>query len=455
MTESDPLKNWELQENSDDNDQWQLLETEQELSPSLQLTPDPAGPAQGWQPVEQMEEERGGRGGWILPTFIIVAMLAVIGYIVWLGLGGFDLPPIATTDPTAPASDPAVAIADTPTVAPTATPLPEPTATLPPAPTPEPTQAMVEQEFATIASEYGLNARSAPNTESDIIILLEDGATYPVLSRDGAWLQIELDDGASGWIAADFAEITSQLVPAPADAPVAEEPAAAPPATAGGEAAVDEGGEAGDALRTTGITPPEPFSDIIPVGPAVIVQSEAGVNARSEPSTDGEILLTVPQGAALDAVGLSDDGAWANVLLPNDVRGWMFLDAVETSGDVTGLATSVEAAPAPDAATTITTTTALTTTASVDAEATATPIAETTLATAVIDNLLGMSARSAPSSTSDEVEFLDGATEWVVTGRTSDGLWVRLELTDGRAGWVLLGAVQLNVDPDEVEVVEP
>ncbi len=439
MTESNPLKDWELEQSAEGNEQWQLLDTEQELAPSLQLTPDHSAPVQNWQPVEYDEGESPSRGGWILPAFIIVAMVAVIGYIVWLGLGGFNIPPTASQLPAEdPVSEPSVLLVETPAVEePTATPLPPRTDTPAPEPTATATPVLIEQKMATINSQYGLNARSQPNLEGDPVTLLEDQSVYRVLQEAGEWLQIALDDGTAVWIAAEFVTLQSEMVPAPPGAVPTPEPAAEEPAPV-------------ENLLTTGVTPPEPFTDVIPDGPAVLIQADAGVNARTEPGADSDILLTVPQGAALAADALSTDEAWIRVLLPNDAQGWMFLDAVETAGDIDSL-TAPSAQADVDASIGVTETVALTETVA----STETVPAVTTIATVFIDNLVGANVRVAPETTADVVEFLGGGTEWPATGRTANGDWIRIELADGRVAWVFSGTIRLNVDESELDVVTP
>ena len=146
MTQKNPLKDWELQRTAEPGQQWQLLDTEQELPGSLQLQPDSTTRGQHWQPVEY-DNRRGGRGGWILPSLIVLSMLSVVGYIVWLGMFGGGIPGLTATapEPTA-AVDPAVVVVDTTaTVEPTATATIVPTDTPPPAPTATATPVLIHE----------------------------------------------------------------------------------------------------------------------------------------------------------------------------------------------------------------------------------------------------------------------------------------------------------------------
>lgn len=455
MTESSSMKNWQLEDSADADNQWQLLDTEQELPPEMSLQEGQSA-EQGWQPVEQADTQNAGGRNWILPSFIILAMIAVVAYIAWLGFNGVGLMPPGgeVTEATSPAEDPpAGEMAVAPVEEdPTATPMAEPTATQAPTPAPTPTMAMVEQSIATINSEYGLNARPNPSTEGEPIALLDSGAEFVVITQDGAWVQITLEDGTPAWVSADFVDIRTEQVAAEESVtqPGAEEPAATEPT----EEPVAE-------LNSTGITPPEPYTDLYGDGPTVLVLVQGGVNARSLPAAEGsDIILTIPQGAALPAVGQSIEGDWLQVELPNGSLAWVFREAVETSGAIDSLAVVGEEAEeaavvepeTPTATEPLTTTEVLTGTETITGTDTA-GTAET--AEITVDSLIGIKARSAPELGAEVEEVLSPGSTAAATGRTADGGWVRVQLAGGNDGWVLIGAVKLNVDPADLPVVEP
>ena len=50
MTESSSMKDWELEESSETDNQWQLLDTEQELPAEMKLE-ESGTVQQGWRPV--------------------------------------------------------------------------------------------------------------------------------------------------------------------------------------------------------------------------------------------------------------------------------------------------------------------------------------------------------------------------------------------------------------------
>lgn len=70
---------------------------------------------------------------------------------------------------------------------------------------------------ATIASLLGSNVRTTPGNESEPIETAARGTTFPVTGRsaDGAWLQVQLADGATGWILATTAELNVDVATLP------------------------------------------------------------------------------------------------------------------------------------------------------------------------------------------------------------------------------------------------
>lgn len=57
-----------------------------------------------------------------------------------------------------------------------------------------------------VASDGRLNLRTQPETTAAIVRKLDPGDGVTILDRspDGVWLQVELTDGATGWVAAEF-----------------------------------------------------------------------------------------------------------------------------------------------------------------------------------------------------------------------------------------------------------
>lgn len=51
-----------------------------------------------------------------------------------------------------------------------------------------------------------LRVREKPTTNSSESARVKPGETYPFLDEDNGWLQIELEEGASGWVSGQYAE---------------------------------------------------------------------------------------------------------------------------------------------------------------------------------------------------------------------------------------------------------
>ena len=115
----------------------------------------------------------------------------------------------------------------------------EPSSLVTPTPTPTPAP---EAKAARVRAEGGLNVRKEPSTDSEILLLADDGALLPLLmdkATDG-WYQVQVQ-GLTGYVSADFVEVTPitlaeyNTLKGPAaettPAPEASEAASAPTAT--------------------------------------------------------------------------------------------------------------------------------------------------------------------------------------------------------------------------------
>jgi uncharacterized protein YgiM (DUF1202 family) len=482
MSTDDPLKNWQLEDRPQDTEQWKLEDAEQDLSKHMQLQP--GEPNAYWQPVEYERSPQPRRRNWVLPSVLIVALLAVLGYVGWIALGqlggggSLDLagliPGMAAAPTPTPTEDAAAVVAAASTTEPT--PTVEPTPTSPPVDTPTPTVeptpaiAMAQLISGTVNAVGGVNARREPAITGEVLQLLDEGTSVVVAREDGDWLQVILPDGVTiAWVAAEFvdratqpitlAELAALYTQAGLPAPTPIAPAAMAEAITGSVTAPITGtGEitgliAAPTLTTTapsagppllvtsGVIPAAPFTNTLPlIGPALTVTDTTGVNARSAPSTDGAIIVTVPNGAVLPVTGRNVAGDWLQVRLPDGVTAWMFAAAVVASADAA-------AAPVADAATGTQTTTTPATTPPLQGAPTG--------ATATVINELGANLRSAPSRDLDGVFFADQGQSFAVVGRSGDGEWVQVVLPDGSLAWALLPTVELSVGAETLPVTQP
>jgi|GEM_PF-1213599 len=578
MSTNDPLKDWQLEGQGESPQQWKLQDAEQDLNKHMQLQPGEIGPQ--WQPVEYQREAQPRRRNWVLPSIVIVALLAVLGYVGWILLGqmgsggsgpvdvnaifsGLGVAPEASPTvapvveaPATPTSAPPTA-AVTPVVPPAAATVIEATATA--APEPTPTVALVDLITGTVNAVAGVNARKEPLTTADVVTLLNQNEKLTVAKEENGWLQVILPDGVTvAWVSAEFVDQVKQPVtldvlnallvaaglPAiaapPAASPIAgpitgtvpgpEKPPVPLVVTVLGDPGInarrtpaldgtvvqsvgvsttltaigrtsdgawvavqlpDDGGRAwvlasfvsvaGDLttlspleptalvpataaltgtvplsattsptvttvvtpgvppLVSNGVVPPAPFTNTLSaIGPALTISDVTGVNVRSAPSTDATALLVAPNGALLPVVGQSADGAWLQVSLPDGQVGWMFAAAVIASLDIAGV-------PVTDGADVITTVPVTPTVAA--------PAGPTAKATVV--NQLGANLRSAPSRDLDPVVTVGAGETLTAIGRTTDGEWVQLALSDGTLAWAIAATVSLDADLNTLPVAQP
>lgn len=479
MSTEDPLKNWQLENREQEAEHWKLEDADQDLAKHLQLQ-------QGeldtyWQPVEYERNAATRRRNWVLPSVLIVALLAVLGYVGWIAMGqlggsGLDItqmvPGMAATEPAATPAEEAAAAAAAVTATPAEpTPTLEPTATSAPAETPTPTVeptpaiAMAQLISGTVNAVGGVNARKEEAITGEVVQLLNEGERVVVTRDDGEWLQVILPDGARvAYVRSEFVDRTALPLPLaelasiytraglPAPTPVAVvEPGAitaSTEATATGATAPLTNtitGSTAVEFPVSTVVPPAPFTNTLPaVGPVLVVTDTTGVNARNAAGTDGDIITIVPEGAVLPVIGRTPAGDWLQVSLPDGTTGWMFAQAVVASSD---------AAVAPVTAN------------ATEQQATATPVAASpgatpagagapSGATATVTNALGAILRPAPSRNLDG-EVYDPDTTFTVVGRSGDGEWVQLVLPDGSLAWALAATVQLSVPLETLPVTQP
>lgn len=125
-----------------------------------------------------------------------------------------------------------------------------------------------------------LNLRSGASTDSELIVTLSQGASLTVLKAEGTWYQVKTAAGTTGWVSAEFVSTTTAA------------PAAAKTAT-------------GTITATT-------------------------LNLRDSASTDGGVIVTLNQGAALTI--LKAEGNWYQVKTSAGTTGWVSSNYVATSG---------------------------------------------------------------------------------------------------------------------------
>lgn len=111
--------------------------------------------------------------------------------------------PVEPASPTPPAPEETPAV--TPTQQPTETETSQPAFTSTPQSTSQPVPVVpIAPQPGVIDSDRGVNVRSGPGAEFDIIAVLQPGTPVQVIGHSAAqdWLHIRLSDGRSGWVIA-------------------------------------------------------------------------------------------------------------------------------------------------------------------------------------------------------------------------------------------------------------
>jgi len=455
MSERNVADDWKLEETGETLERWKLQAAEQNATAPWQLQ-DPTRAENAWQPIDY-NRERGGASNWLLPSLVILSFVAVVAYMAWIGLTRLGLlsPTTAAVEPTAvaviattpdvltPVVGASDALTPTATVEPTQVVLPTPT--IEPTPIPAPTVVQMIQQFVVITDTAGVNARSEPNTTSAVVQLLNAGQRFLVAEESNGWLQIALAPNQIAWVAADVVSRTSELVTLDLANQRRGEyglPPLAAPSTPPAAVGTTLTGTV-PATSTTGLTgsvgvavpPPAPITATISI--------TDGLNARSEPALDGDVVTLLPGGASYPVVSRSPDGQWLQVRLTDGTLAWVFAQLVTITGDATTL-------PLPNAQNAVTTTLATTSTAILTPTVVATPATTNTVAvgaaTATVSSLSGAKARPVPDRALDSDDLYPFEAVLPVVGRSADNEWVQVELEPGRLAWMLVSAVQLNVD---------
>lgn len=468
--------NWRLQEGERADDRWILQESEQRLADqwSLQNTPEELG--QEWQPVEYVKARRPAMT-WVLPTIITIALLAVIGYTVFTFLPGLftevQQPPAVVSPEKTPTAA-GVAQEDTPvelTAVATEAPTVEPTPTEPgpPSPTPVP---LVSQQFGVVNNTFGVNARTAPNTDAPVIRVLAFGETLFVFDvLDSTWVELFVNDtplaegqplsGTIGYAAAEFLdletrEVSQQLVDevnkyAGRFTPTPEpQPTAAPaPAEGVGEAVAlptvtpATGGAVvpGAALtETEAVTGTGAVTGSSAASLTVTINAVNGVNVRRDPAAvEGNVIRLLEFGTVVPAVARNEAGDWIQVLLPDGVTGWISAEYVQVNGDAADLPLPGAAGGAAPAAPEVESGAVITSGFAVPDPYS--NIVPTNSPAIIVTVLEGVNARSAPDVDAALVVLVPQGVVLPATARSPDNQWVQVELPGGEAAWIFRDTV--------------
>ena len=148
------------------------------------------------------------RPGRIRPRWLMI-VVALAAAIVLSACGRAGPEPTATPTKTPASSEPAVLEVPTATPEPAAQePAPVAESTAAPAEA-EPTAAPAPQPDVATVTGTQLNIRSEPNTNADIVRLINQGEQFDVaaLSDDGQWVQLAENGAPLGWVVGEFVSI--------------------------------------------------------------------------------------------------------------------------------------------------------------------------------------------------------------------------------------------------------
>ncbi len=341
--------------------------------------------------------------------------------------------PTLTSTPT-----PSPSPTDTPTLTSTPTPSPSPTVTPTPTFTATPTASLtLTPTPATPVAEAlrSLPLRLGPGSQYPLVGRVEAGARLEIagISEDGAWYLVVLGDGSAGWLSASTASVETAgnvravpVIEAPTDTPTLTPTSTSTPTATNTPLP-----------PTATLTPaPLPTSTPLPtpidVGAAPFAQPLRDIALREGPGSEYALVARLRAGTRVEIVGISEDGTWYYVALPEGGQAWLSSSSalVETIGDLRSLPVI-----APLSQTTVTpspTPTPLEPTAAVDLRLAIGAIAEVN-ATAE-----GLTLRTGPSAMTAILEQLpDGALVTIIGGPIEEGglIWWQIRAPSGREGW--------------------
>lgn len=211
-----------------------------------------------------------------------------------------------------------------------------------------------------------------------------------------------------------------------------------------------------------------PLPEISPTPGEPVVVPLRSIPVRGGPGPEYGTIAMLDTDAAVEIIGISEDGNWYQVVLPDAGIGW--LPSSNTLVNASGNLAGVPIAQAPTATPTETAVPSQTDTATATATHTATPTptdvpsttptdapsATTTPtdsptltltptpATPFVEAVREMMVRGGPGSQYPQVGLLPAAWRLDITGVSEDGAWYQVLLPDGTLGWVASAAALVN-----------
>ena len=212
-----------------------------------------------------------------------------------------------------------------------------------------------------------LNARTGPGAGHSVLTVLPGGTVVAVLARDhgGVWYQVKTSAG-NAWVNTRY--------------------------TVG----------RGDFSAIPTVGAPAPVAPAFPEGTPHLVVNTSYLNVRSGPSARHDVILTVPGGTKLMAIGIAPNRVWYEVATAAG-NGWVNTRYTVGRGDFSNVKRYQ------------------------DAHQGDTPRA--------VVNTSYLNARSGPGTTHNVVAVVPGGTTLPVLGKSADGKWFLVQGDFGR-GWL-------------------
>ncbi|MCY7739183.1 SH3 domain-containing protein, partial [Bacillus safensis] len=146
------------------------------------------------------------------------------------------------------------------------------------------THATAQTDQAVVATDE-INVRTGPGLSYGIAAVVKRGESYPILTEQGEWVQIQLSNGQKGWV-------VSWLITTSSGAQKTAKPKAQGQSTAGG---------------------------------STITSTASDLRIRTGPGTSYQVIGTFPQGAS--AKKLETSGEWTKISY-KQAEGWVHSDYV-------------------------------------------------------------------------------------------------------------------------------
>ncbi len=317
------------------------------------------------------------------------------------------------------------------------------------------TNATTANVGVLVDAASGINVRTQPELDSDVVTLLADQAEAPAIGRfaNNEWLLLDLGDGASGWVYAQLVQMDGDMESLPIIT-ISDLPTPSP--------TLEPTPEPEASTESQVVEPPAPYSNQLPDGvPGAVIFSAAGVNARSEPFVGANVITVIPESAALPVTSRTSDDQWLQVELPQGGLAWVFRATILPRGNVNAVPVAtgvVSEAPALADTTTADTTAAETAveesavTDAIDQTQDVAPQESAGTASASMRKVV-VQVFASPNTESERIAQYSRNTVLTVTGQSADGLWFQVVTADGQTGWVDANSVVVSADAANVPVI--